>query len=107
MAYKNLPNNKFKLTEQIDVKDNQILSMGIGSFNSSEMRLFSFSKGEEVKQEMYPKDTLYLVLEGELLIEKEESVTLFKDETIIINAGINHKLIAKEDTKLLEIKTEV
>lgn len=105
MAYRNLPTNKFKLHEQIDVKENQILSMGIGTFNTSEFRLFSFSKDEEVKQEIYPLDTMYLCLEGELYIEKDNPVTLFKDEAIVIKKKIGHKLIAKTNTKILEIKT--
>ena len=105
MPYRHLPENKFKLSEQIDIKDNQILSMGIGSFKTSDFRLFSFSKDEEVKQEIYPLDTLYICLEGKLLIEKENNETLEKDEAIIIKQGVSHKLIALENTKILEIKT--
>lgn len=105
MAYRNLPSNKFKFSEQIDVKENQILSMGIGTFTVSEFRLFSFSKNEEVKQEIYPLDTLYLCLDGELYIEKEKPETLFKNEAIIISKNVGHKLVAKTDTKILEIKT--
>lgn len=105
MAYRNLPSNKFKFSEQIDVKENQILSIGIGAFKISEFRLFSFSKDEEVKQEIYPLDTMYLCLDGELYIEKDIPETLLKDEAIIIPKNIAHKLVAKNNTKLLEIKT--
>ena len=105
MPYRHLPNTKFKFTDQIDIKNNQILSMGIGSFKSSDFRLFSFSKDEEVKQEIYPLDTLYICLEGKLLIEKDNDEILQKDEAIIIKQGVSHKLIALEDTKILEIKT--
>lgn len=105
MTYRNLPSNKFKFSEQIDVKENQILSIGIGTFKISEFRLFSFSKDEEVKQEIYPLDTMYLCLDGELYIEKNIPETLLKDEAIIIPKNIAHKLVAKNNTKLLEIKT--
>lgn len=106
MAYRNLPINEvFKFKDLIEVKDSQILSMGIGSHNISEFRIFSFSKDEEVKQEIYPLDTLYLCLEGELLIEEENKIILSKDEAIIVPRSIAHKIIALKDTKLLEIKT--
>lgn len=106
MAYRNLPINEvFKFKDLIEIKDSQILSMGIGNHNKSEFRVFSFSKNEEVKQEIYPLDTLYLCLEGKLLIEEDKEIILNSDEAIIVLKDTAHKLIALEDTKLLEIKT--
>ncbi|MGD1993672.1 MAG: cupin domain-containing protein [Anaerolineae bacterium] len=56
----------------------------------------------------HPKDEMYLVVDGELCIDYEDgtTVTLHKDETLVVHAGEKHRSRSETEALVLMFKAQ-
>lgn len=56
----------------------------------------------------HPKDEMYLVVEGELCIDYEDgtTITLHKDETLVVRAGEKHRSRSETEALVLMFKAQ-
>lgn len=102
--FKNVPETVESLGSMISIQRHQVVSMGLSKSEHCDIRLFAFADGEEVTQEIYPMDTMYLCIEGSMIIKKEnETVVLQSGECITIAQGISHSVHSNGDFKMLQI----
>ena len=67
-SLKNVPTEPALLTELINAKKNQVVSMALSKRDDVTVSVFSFSDNEGISEEEYFGDTLYYVLEGKMSI---------------------------------------
>ena len=73
----------------------------VGQLNGQVVKMAKL-KGEFVWHSHEHEDELFLVLDGELVIElKDEAIHLKKGEFVIIPKGVSHKPVAREEVSLL------
>ena len=102
---RNLPTDQVKkFASLIDVKDQQVISMSLTDSDNVDMVMLSFGAGEGVSEEVYQGDTMYLILDGEVTIRKEEQdYHLCKGDTIMVEADIPHEILGKNAYKIVQI----
>lgn len=102
---KNLPiKNPKKLKELIDYEKNQVISMSLSDSDHSNIMLFSFADGEILEEEKYSSNTLYLSVEGEVIIKQKDKTQILKEgELLMILANNFHEISGKGSFKLLQI----
>ena len=101
---KNIDNNVVTLKELVNVKDNQILSLALSKTDNCDLRLFGMAKDEEIRNEVYPMDTMYLCLEGKIkIIEEDKENILDVGKAIAIPMGNKSHIIALENSKMFQI----
>ena len=84
---------------------NKIASKALINSKHSEIRFFSFAKGENIDKEYYEMETLFFIIEGSLKIQWKENdeVVLNKGEIIALEGDIHYGVEAVEDTKVCTI----
>lgn len=102
---KNLPiDNPKKLGDLINYEKNQVVSMSLSNSEYSHMMLFSFPEGEMLEEEKYPLNTLYLAVEGEVIIKQGDKINILKEgEVFMVPADVFHEIGGKKAFKLLQI----
>lgn len=105
MSYiKNIEPGINKLEDIISIKRFQVISKALVNNDNTDIRFFSLSKGETIRNETYPMDTLILCLNGVLkAIEEGEEYVLHEKELKLIEMGRVSSLEAIEDTIMLQI----
>lgn len=66
-------------------------------------------KGEDIPWHNHEnEDELFLILEGSLLmeIENESPFTMHKDDVFVVKKGVNHRVSAVEECKIMLIETK-
>ncbi|WHH58689.1 cupin domain-containing protein [Petroclostridium sp. X23] len=92
------------LASLITPKKNQIVSMTLSQSKQLQIILFTFADKETVSEEAYLGDTMYLVIEGETYITKEDIRYHLKEgDTLMIPAHTLHAIGGKGAFKLLQI----
>ena len=92
------------LSAEIKVSQDKIKTETITDNEAVKIVLFSFDKGKELKEHSTKGDVLVTILEGSAEFQIEnKSYTLNKNETLIIPAGMTHKVFAKEKFKMILI----
>ena len=101
---KNISNESCNIKDIISIKKNQVISLALTKTVNSDVRLFSISSGEEIYNEKYEMDTIYLCLEGEILIlENEIEKVLLPNDMVAISLESKSHIIAKKDSIMLQI----
>ncbi len=73
----------------------------IGELNGQHVKLAKF-QGEFVWHKHDHEDELFLVLEGEFNMEfRYKTITLRKDEIIIVPKGVEHRPVAEKEVSIL------
>lgn len=66
--------------------------------------LMALPEGETLRGEVYPGDTLYYVLSGDLTIRRENiPENLQAGEALAVPAGVEHELTTQHGAKFLEV----
>lgn len=80
----------------------------IGEVNDVYIKIAKI-KGEKVPWHNHPnEDELFLILDGELLFEIEDSNSFImrKDDIYIVKQGINHRVSSKEECSILLVENK-
>lgn len=103
-SLKNVPTEPTLLTELINAKKNQVVSMALSKRDDVTVSVFSFSDNEGVSEEEYLGDTLYYVLEGEMSISiNEKTYELKQGECMAVEAKTSHAIGSKTAFKVMQI----
>lgn len=102
---KNLPTEKAQpLDHLIDIREHQVVSMSLSNSDHVRMTMLAFADGEDVREEEYPGDTMYVLLDGEAYIyTKDQNYPLQKGETLMIPEGISHGVKGNGAFKIMQI----
>ena len=101
---KNLPEQTEKLENLIEIRPGEVVSMALSQVESVPMTLFAIPAGESLRSEMYPGDTLYLCLSGDLEIRREDStLSLTSGDALVVPAMKSHAVDTKSGAKYLEV----
>ena len=103
-SLKNVPTEPTLLTELINAKKNQVVSMALSKRDDVTVSVFSFSDNEGVSEEEYFVDTLYYVLEGKMSISiNEKTYELKQGECMAVEAKTSHAIGSKTAFKVMQI----
>ncbi|MBX2846116.1 MAG: cupin domain-containing protein [Saprospiraceae bacterium] len=92
---------KVNLAEKFDTFSEHWTPKLVGALNGQSVKLAKF-KGEFIRHHHEHEDELFLVIEGELIIEIDDQLLeLHAGEFVIIPKGVSHKPMAKEEVKVL------
>lgn len=101
---KNISNKEINVNDLIKVIDKQVVSIALTNLKNTDIRLFSLSKEEEIYNEKYEMDTIYLCLEGEIIVDENNvQHKLNKHDMIAISSDSKSHIIAKVDSIMLQI----
>lgn len=101
---KNISNKEVNINELIKVKDKQVISIALTNLKNTDIRLFSLSNEEEIYNEKYEMDTIYLCLEGEIIVDENNiHHILNKNDMIAISIDSKSHIIAKTDSIMLQM----
>lgn len=91
------------LTDQINYKKHQIISLTLCDTERIRMVLFSFDKEEAITEEETQNMEQFTLLEGDMEVVVEGKTFLLQPgESIIIYPQEEHSLLAKEPCKMLQ-----
>lgn len=96
------PYKPIALEDIVEHTGRQIASKALINNEHTEIRFFSFAKGESIDKEYYPMDTLFLMIEGSLkvLYKDADEVTINAGEMIALEADIDYGVEALTDAKV-------
>ena len=105
MVFKGLESSQvFKMADIVPNRRSQIISHNLVMNNRCDIRIFSFSEGEEVGIQITKADIMYWVQYGCATIKEEASKTsLSAGEMIIMSSNKAHGITADSDAKIFQI----
>lgn len=93
--------NKIVLAEKFSLFSEYWSPKIVGELNGQNVKLAKF-KGEFVWHKHDNEDEMFFVVEGTLKIEfRDKTITLNKDEFIIVPKGVEHKPIAENEVLVM------
>ena len=98
--------DRIDLKEKLALFDELWTPKLVAKVNDTDVRL-SKIQGEFVWHHHDNTDELFLVLEGELLLQlRDRDVRLRKGEMFVVPRGVEHKPVAEEEAHLMTIELE-
>jgi mannose-6-phosphate isomerase-like protein (cupin superfamily) len=98
--------DRINLKEKLALFDKLWTPKLVAKVNDTDIRL-SKIQGEFVWHHHDNTDELFLVLEGELLLQlRDRDVRLRKGEMFVVPRGVEHKPVAEEEAHLMTIELE-
>jgi len=98
--------DRINLKEKLALFDELWTPKLVAKVNDTDVRL-SKIQGEFVWHHHDNTDELFLVLEGELLLQlRDRDVRLRKGEMFVVPRGVEHKPVAEEEAHLMTIELE-
>ncbi|CEK39084.1 cupin domain protein [Paraclostridium sordellii] len=99
------PFKKIAMTDMISHTGNKIASKALIDNDNTEIRFFSFAKGESIDKEYYEMETLFIIIEGscKILYNEDDEVILNTGDIVAMKAHINYGVKALTDLKLFNI----
>lgn len=99
------PFKAISMNEIISHTGNKIASKALIDNDNTEIRFFSFAKGENIDKEYYEMETLFIIIEGscKILYNENEEVLLNQGDIVAMEADINYGVEALSDVKLFNI----
>ena len=98
--------DRINLKEKLALFDELWTPKIVAKVNATDVRL-SKIQGEFVWHHHDNTDELFLVLEGELLLQlRDRDVRLRKGEMFVVPRGVEHKPVAEEEAHLMTIELE-
>ena len=103
--FRNLPvHSAESLKAMIEVKTHRVISMALTKSDNVQMTLFAFDKGEDVSEESYFGDTLYMCVEGVVIIKlQEKTIRLREGEVFMVKSEKLHAVSGEAAFKMLQI----
>lgn len=99
------PFEAIAMGDMIKHSGNKIASKALIDNDNTEIRFFSFAKGESIDKEYYEMETLFVMIEGsaKILFNEDDEVILNKGKIVAMEADINYGIEALSDVKLFNI----
>lgn len=99
------PFEPVNIGDMIEHTGNKIASKALIDSENTEIRFFSFAKGESIDKEYYEMETLFFMIEGsaKILYDKNDEIIISKDDVVAIKSNINYGIEALTDAKLFNI----
>lgn len=99
------PFEAIAMGDMIKHTGNKIASKALIDNDNTEIRFFSFAKGESIDKEYYVMETLFVMIEGsaKILFNENDEVILNKGEIVAMEADIDYGIEALSDVKLFNI----
>jgi len=99
------PFEPFALTGMINHTGNKIASKALIDNDNTEIRFFSFAKGESIDKEYYGMETLFIMIEGsaKILYRNNDEVIINAGDIIAMESEINYGIEALTDVKLFNV----
>lgn len=104
--FKNItPYTPLKIGEIVSHQGNQIASKSLINNEQTELRFFSYAKGETIDKEHYEMETIFFITEGSLKIVYNETdeMVLEAGEMMALESGIDYGVEALTDAKAYNI----
>ncbi|PKL19584.1 MAG: cupin [Spirochaetae bacterium HGW-Spirochaetae-5] len=100
-----IPYEPVAMTDMIQHTGSKIASKALIDNDNTEIRFFSYAKGESIDKEYYSMETLFVMIEGSAKIVYKESdeVIVNAGDVIALESGINYGVEALTDVKLFNI----
>ena len=103
-SLKNIPKLPSPLRKLIPIQPGQIISMALSKNEKVGITLFGIAEGESISEEAYAADTLYYILEGEMLLFlNAEKHAMKPGDCIAVPAGTLHAIEGQGAFKMLQI----
>ena len=101
---KNLSDGVNSLDDLISIYEYQVLSKALSDTKYTDIRLFSISKGEMIRNEIYPYDIIYLCLSGTLkVLKNNKEYILSQNDFLAVYIDDVSSLYGETDVKMLQI----
>ncbi|WP_042276315.1 cupin [[Clostridium] dakarense] len=99
------PFEAIPMTDMISHTGNSIASKALIDNDNTEIRFFSFAKGESIDKEYYEMETLFVMIEGsaKVLYNESDETIINKGDVIAMEANIDYGIEALSDVKLFNI----
>ncbi len=99
------PYEPVAMSGMISHTGNKIASRALIDSDNTEIRFFSFAKGESIDKEYYSMETLFVMIEGRARIHYKENdeVVINEGDIIALESDINYGIEALTDVKLFNI----
>lgn len=99
------PFEAIPMTDTISHTGNSIASKALIDNDNTEIRFFSFAKGESIDKEYYEMETLFVMIEGsaKILYNESDEAIINKGDIIAMEANIDYGIEALSDVKLFNI----
>jgi len=93
------------MTDMIKHTGNRIASKALINNDNTEVRFFSFAKGESIDKEYYSMETLFVMIEGsaKILYKEHDEVIIKAGDIVAMESEINYGIEALTDVKLFNI----
>lgn len=104
--FKNIvPYTALNVGEIVSHKGNQIASKSFINNEHTELRFFSYAKGETIDKEYYEMETMFFIIEGSLKIVygEQDEIILHKGQMMALESGIDYGVEALTDCKAYNI----
>ncbi len=93
------------MTDMITHTGNKIASRALIDNENTEIRFFSYAKGESIDKEYYSMETLFIIIEGraKVLYKDSDELILNAGDIVAMESEINYGIEALTDVKLFNI----
>ena len=99
------PHAVIKITDMIGHAGKSIASKALIDNEHTEIRFFSFPKGESISKEYYEMETLFVMLEGsaKIVYNEDDERVINTGDIIAMESDIEYGVEALSDVKLFNI----
>ena len=103
------PHEVIKITDMFNHSGKSIASKALIDNDHTEIRFFSFPKGESISKEYYEMETLFVMLEGsaKIVYNKDDEKVINPGDIIAMESDIEYGVEALTDVKLFNILVKV
>lgn len=93
------------VADMINHTGNKIASKALIDNDNTEIRFFSFAKGEGIDKEYYEMETLFVMIEGSarILYKEDDEIVIKAGDMVAMESEINYGIEALTDVKLFNI----
>ncbi len=94
-----------RIDQIVENSENSIASKAICSTDHTDIRFFSYAKGESISKEFQEEDSIIYVYQGKLKIRyrQNEEKVLSAGEMMVLPSTVNYGIDVLEDAKSLNI----
>ena len=99
------PYETVSMTDMIQHTGNKIASKALIDNDNTEIRFFSYAKGEGIDKEHYDMETLFVMIDGsaKIMYKESDEIIINAGDIVALESGIDYGVEALTDVKLFNI----